>query len=171
MKVDYTVTVSVRSIFDHDADLPKQRDLNGSQADQLNPGKQVLFNCPLARGCIYVPEECGEDTPFDALLRQKPVDMQAAAQILWNHNMPNQEGMRRRIPAGWLDFTSIYLRGKTRYEELYLYKCGGCRQAYTRKMQREGAGAKEDENQEVGCRADPGEDCSSTTCEAGNQSL
>ena len=55
-EVDYGVTVSVRSIFDHDADLPKRQDLHGSQADQLDPGKQVLYNCPLAKGCIYVPE-------------------------------------------------------------------------------------------------------------------
>ena len=47
-ELDYAVTVSVHSYYGHDNDLPKWRELYGSQGDQMNLWKQVLINYPLA---------------------------------------------------------------------------------------------------------------------------
>ena len=93
-ELDYAVTVSVHSYYGYNDDLPKQRELYGSQADQMDPGKQVLINCPLAGGCIYVPEECDEDT----LLHKKPVEMQKLAQMLWS-SMPTQATCVAKCPV------------------------------------------------------------------------
>ena len=54
-ELDYAVTVSVHGYYGRDDDLPQRRELYGSQADQMDPGKQVLIDCPLVGGCIYVP--------------------------------------------------------------------------------------------------------------------